>query len=121
MTDHTPEMPPVRQIQAPEAVRGTPAPYQDAAPGTVVYADPTQVRRPWHATARTIFQAALALLTLVPLVLGEVYADVDAAPAAVVQVLAVTATVARIMALPGVERFLQNYLPFLAAGAKPTV
>lgn len=78
-------------------------------------ATPTQVKRPWRATVRTVFQFVLALATLLPFILTGVYSDADAAPAAVGQVLAVAATVTRVMALPQVEDFLQSWFPWLAA------
>jgi len=78
----------------------------------------TQVRRPWRAVARTVFQGAIALATLLPFIAGGVYGSDDAAPAAVVQVLAVSAAITRVMALPQVEDFLQRFVPFLAAAPK---
>jgi hypothetical protein len=79
---------------------------------------PTQVRRPWRATARTLFQAAIALATLLPFVVTNVYGNDDDIPAAVTQVLVVSAGFARIMATPQVEKFLRRFLPFLAATPK---
>lgn len=81
---------------------------------------PTQVRKPWRTTARTIFQAAVALASLAPLVAGGVYETTDAYPAAVAQVLAVSAAITRVMALPEVEEFLGRFLPFLAADPPPS-
>jgi hypothetical protein len=110
----------VDEVKVPEEVRGPEVPDQDLGkPGTAVLADPTQVRRPWRSTARTIFQAAIALATRVPLISAEVYADADAAPAAVAQVLVVAGVVTRVMALPGVETFLRRFVPFLAASSDP--
>lgn len=81
---------------------------------------PTQVRRPWQATIRTGFQALVALATLVPLVLTDVYESPDAYPAAITQVVFVAGLVSRIMAMPAVEQFLRDFLPFLAAAPPPT-
>lgn len=78
-------------------------------------ATPTQVKRPWRATVRTVFQFILALLTLLPFLVTGVYHDSDAAPAVVGQVLAVAAAATRVMALPQVEDFLQRFFPWLAA------
>jgi hypothetical protein len=75
-------------------------------------AAPTQTRHPWRATARTVFAAAVAALTLVPTV--AVTAGIDTVPA-VAQAIAVTGAVTRVLALPGVERFLSTHLPWLAA------
>ena len=78
-------------------------------------ATPTQVKRPWRATVRTVFQFVLALATLLPFLVTGVYSGSDAAPAVVGQVLAVAAAVTRVMALPQVEDFLQRFFPWLAA------
>lgn len=83
---------------------------------------PTQVRRPWRATARTAFQALIGLAVLAPLIAAAIEEatgyDLDGVPAVAV-VLAGAAAVARVMALPAVEAFLQKFLPFLAAAPRP--
>lgn len=83
---------------------------------------PTQVRRPWRATARTIFQALIALCVLFPVLVQTAGLEVDAFPWLAIP-LAVAAAVARIMAHPQVEVFLRRFVPFLAADPpiKPTV
>jgi hypothetical protein len=73
---------------------------------------PTQTRHPWRATVRTIFAAGVALLTLLPVIAAT--AGVDTVPA-IAQVLVVAGAVTRVLALPGVERFLELYIPWLAA------
>jgi hypothetical protein len=76
---------------------------------------PTQVKRPWRATLRTVFQGAIALAAVLPLIL----ASAGIAPVGVAGIaLAVAGAITRIMAIPAVEDFLQNYLPFLAARPK---
>ncbi|MFE9690881.1 hypothetical protein [Micromonospora sp. NPDC005806] len=72
----------------------------------------TQTRHPWRATARTIFAAVIALLSLLPTI--ATVAGVDAVPL-VAQALAVAAAVTRVLAIPGVDDFLQRYVPFLAS------
>ena len=72
----------------------------------------TQSRHPWRATVRTIFAAGVALLTLLPLIAAT--AGIDTVPA-IAQVLLVAGAVTRVLALPGVERFLELYIPWLAA------
>lgn len=79
---------------------------------------PTQVRRPWRAVARTIFQAFVALCVLFPVLVQTAGLDVAAFPWLAVP-LAVAAAVARIMALPQVEVFLRRFVPFLAAEPLP--
>lgn len=76
---------------------------------------PTQVKRPWRATFRSVFQAAIALVTLIPYVVSNF--DI-ATEGKVAQLLAVSAVVTRIMADPRVEAFLQKYVPWLAATVK---
>jgi hypothetical protein len=76
---------------------------------------PTQVKRPWRATFRTVFQGSVALATLLPYVLS----NFDINPQGMVaQVLAALALATRVMADPKVEAFLQKYLPWLAATVK---
>lgn len=75
---------------------------------------PTQTAHPWRSTARTFFQAAVALCSLIPLVIAGVY-NADSTPAIVAQILAVTAGVNRVMAIPAVNDFIERFLPFLAA------
>ncbi|MEV0430402.1 hypothetical protein [Micromonospora sp. NPDC050495] len=72
----------------------------------------TQTRHPWRATARTIFAAVVALLSLLPTIAAV--AGIEAMPL-VAQALAVAAAVTRVLAIPGVDDFLRRYLPFLAS------
>jgi hypothetical protein len=83
-----------------------------------VIVDPTQVRRPWRSTARTVFQALVALATLIPFVVAGIYDGSADYPAVVTQVLGVAAGVSRVMALPQVEKFLRTFFPWLAAAPK---
>lgn len=96
----------------PETAPGTQS--STGAPVTVAVA-PTQVRRPWRSTFRTVFQLVIALATLAPFVAGGIYDDVDQAPIIVTQVLTVAATITRVMAVPQVEAFLRRWAPWLAA------
>ncbi len=76
---------------------------------------PTQVARPWRATFRTVFQGAVAAAAIVPLVLSTA----GIAPVGVAAiVIAIAGAITRIMALPAVEEFLENYIPILAAKPK---
>lgn len=79
---------------------------------------PTQVRRPWRATLRTIFQALIGFAALAPLIAAGVEEatgyDLDGVPF-VVTALLVCAAVTRVMSIAAVEAFLQQFLPFLAA------
>lgn len=87
----------------------------------LVFVSPTQVRRPWRATLRTVIQMSLALVTLLPFVLSDLYDDPEAMPAAVAQVLVFSGIFTRIMAMPQVEAFLQEFVPFLSAAPSAPV
>lgn len=75
---------------------------------------PTQVKRPWRATARTVLQGLLGFLALLPFIVRDSGLDPEVYPW-LGGILAVAAVVTRVMALPQVEAFLQKYVPFLAA------
>ncbi len=77
---------------------------------------PTQVRHPWRSTTRTVFQLVVALASLLPYVLAGVDVPVGGAFA---QVLAVAATITRVMAMPEVSTFLERFVPWLAPGDGP--
>lgn len=88
-------------------------PFTESVPET------TQVRAPWKATVRTIFAVVPAIALLVNPVLTAV-ADGDPStlgPWAAVALTA-SATITRVLALPGVEEFLRRFAPWLAAGAR---
>lgn len=76
-------------------------------------AAPTQVRRPWRSTTRTIFQAVVGLAAMWALIVEAIGLDADWRWVAAS--LAVTAAITRVMALPAVERWLAAFVPFLAA------
>ena len=75
---------------------------------------PTQVRRPWRTTVRTVAQALLALAVMAPVLVAATGLHTAQLPW-LAGVLAVAAGVTRVMALPQVEDFLRAYLPWLAA------
>jgi hypothetical protein len=78
--------------------------------------NPTQVTNSWRATFRTVFAAVLGVASIVPAVLAEVGLDATVLGA---QAIAVTGAVTKIMALPGVNVFIQTYIPWLAAEGDP--
>lgn len=69
----------------------------------------SQVRRPYRTVFRSIFIASISLL---PQIADA--ADIDHIPAVAV-VLGVTAAVTRVLALPRVEAWLEQFVPWLAA------
>lgn len=77
---------------------------------------PTQVRRPWRSTARTIFQATVSLAAM----WGLVVVTLDLPDWAWVGTsVAVAGGITRVMSLPAVEVWLRRFLPFLAAAPAP--
>lgn len=105
--------------KAPEAASGTRVPVVGENGTTAlvpvkVLVDPTQVRRPWRSTARTVFQALVALAVLFPVLVETAGLDPDSLPW-LAGALAVAGGVARVMADPRVEAFLRRFVPFLAA------
>lgn len=107
-------LPNVAENALARLVPGTTSPWDNGEIARVRVA-PTQVRRPWRSTVRTVFQLALALATLLPFVASGVYDDIDQAPVIVGQVLAAAATFTRVMAMTEVEGFLRRWAPWLAA------
>lgn len=76
----------------------------------------TQINHPSRAVVRTIFQSLVGLCALAPVVYTAASQhDPAVATGAAAGVLAVTAAVTRIMALPGVDAWLRAYVPWLAA------
>ena len=81
---------------------------------------PTQVRRPWRTVVRTVFQALVALAALSPVIYSAATnADPATATGALGGVLVVSAGITRVMALPGVNGWLERFVPFLAAEPSP--
>ena len=75
-------------------------------------AEATQVRHPWRATLRTVVAATVAALPLLPEVAAGLHLG---SGATVVQFLAITGSVTRLLANPSVEAWLHQYVPWLAA------
>jgi hypothetical protein len=74
---------------------------------------PTQAKYPLRATGRTLFQAVIGLAAAAPiLVLTSGTAQLWGIPT----LLAASATITRIMAIPGVNLLLSSY----GLGAEPT-
>lgn len=96
---------------------------QVTATAVPVLVQPTQVRRPWRSAFRTVFQGAVGLASLAPVIAVGVYQGDDPGtyPYAVGQALAVAGAVTRVMAVPGVEAWLRRWVPWLAAAPKPKV
>lgn len=80
---------------------------------------PTQVKHPWRSTARTAFQFVIGAAPLAPVIYHAATShDPGAATGLAATALAISAGVARVMALPQVDAFLQRFAPFLAAAPR---
>lgn len=89
--------------------------------------EPTQTRRPWRATLRTVLQVGIPALLGLPLVFQILVEELGGTlPPRATEwlilaggfVTAIAAVLARIMAIPGVELFLRR-LPAAAFAAQP--
>lgn len=73
---------------------------------------PTQTRHPWRATLRTVAAVLIALLPVLPQIVDKLGLSGYGWAAAVV---AVAATVTRVLAIPAVNEVLSRWLPPLSA------
>lgn len=79
----------------------------------------TQTEHPWRATARTIFAAVVAGAALGPAIFEAVaMGNPEGATGYAALALAICGGITRVMALPGVNAFIERFLPFLAAAPK---
>ena len=69
---------------------------------------PTQTQHPWRATTRTVF----AVLPVIPIVVAEL--GVGSVPW-VASAMVVIGGVTRVLAIPRVNAWLTEYVPWLAA------
>jgi nicotinamide riboside transporter PnuC len=77
----------------------------------------TQVAHPWRTTVRTILQALVGLAAMAPAVYSALTgSSPEQAVGWAATALAITGAATRLMALPGVEAWLQHFIPWLAAG-----
>ena len=72
----------------------------------------SQERAPWRATARTLFAALIGLASMWALVVEAL--GLDQGIPWVAASLAVTGAITRLMALPAVNNWLRQYIPWLA-------
>lgn len=73
---------------------------------------PTQTQHPARAMIRTVFAGVVSLITLLPYILGAAHVDATVWGG---QALAVSAAVTRVLAIPAVNSWLTEYVPWLAA------
>lgn len=78
--------------------------------------EPTQVKRPWRTTARTVFQGLVGAAAIAaPVYEAATHHDPATAGGWAATGLAISAGVTRVMALPGVNSWLERFVPWLAA------
>lgn len=91
-------------------------------PENAVTDPPTQVRRPWRATVRTLFAA---LIGFAPIAAPAYQAATNQDPALATgwmgTGLAIAGGVTRVMAMASVNEFFKSFLPFLAPEPKPDI
>jgi len=73
---------------------------------------PTQVQHPWRATLRTVLAGLIGLLPLLPILVETL--GVATVPW-VAGTLAVVGAVTRALAMPAVQVWIAEYLPWLSA------
>lgn len=108
----------VAHIAAGVEVDGHAAPASPSGRNSLpVLAPPTQIRRPWRSTVRTVFQALVALAAMAPVLVATTGLKPEQLPW-LAGVLGVAAAITRVMTLPQVEGFLRRFVPWLAAAPK---
>lgn len=78
---------------------------------------PSQTKYPWRAVFRSTVASMIGLLPLLPLIAQSLH--IETVPF-VASLLAVSAAVTRVLAVPGVEQWLRRWAPWLAAATYPT-
>lgn len=73
---------------------------------------PTQARHPWRATARTVIAALIALLPALPEIASTL--EISTVPI-IASILAITALVTRVLAIPEVDKWVDRFMPALSA------
>ncbi|MFI6368936.1 hypothetical protein ACIBG0_40195 [Nocardia sp. NPDC050630] len=76
-------------------------------------ADASQVRYPWRAVVRTVFQLVVGLAAALPMIVAT--SGLPATAAGIGAALAISATITRVMSVPAVNAALAIWAPWLAA------
>lgn len=93
---------------------------QVPVPDNAVIEPPTQVRRPWRATIRTVFAALIAFAAIAPGVYqAATHQEPEQAGGWMAIGLAIAGGITRVMAMPGVNEFFKRFVPFLAPEPRP--
>lgn len=81
----------------------------------------TQQEHPWRATTRTLFAAIVAGALLGPPIFTAVtQGNPEGATGYAAIALGICGAITRIMAIPGVNAFIERFAPWLAAAPTPT-
>lgn len=72
---------------------------------------PTQTAHPWRATARTVFAAIVGALLILPVVVSAL--GLGGVPW-LASAVALAGAITRVLAIPAVNAWITEYLPFLA-------
>lgn len=81
----------------------------------------TQVRRPWAAIRRTVVAAGPAVVTLIVLMPVIVEASGLAKTSIGAAAIGFCMAVTRVLALPGVDAWLERHVPWLSAKGRAPV
>ncbi|MEU1432120.1 hypothetical protein ABZ412_34140 [Nocardia sp. NPDC005746] len=81
---------------------------QHSAPETA-----SQVRYPWRATTRTVFQLVVGLAPMMPVIVAS--SGLPTTAAGIGTALAISGAITRIMSVPAVNAALSEWAPWLAA------
>lgn len=74
---------------------------------------PTQVKFPWRAATRTVFQLGVGAAAAMPQLVES--SGLPDTAWGVGTALAVSAAVTRVMAIPGVDALIRRWVPWLSA------
>ncbi|WP_433660804.1 hypothetical protein ACQPW1_00495 [Nocardia sp. CA-128927] len=74
---------------------------------------PSQVRYPWRALVRTVFQLVVGLASALPIIVSA--SGLPATAAGIGTALAISAAITRLMGVPAVNAALAIWAPWLAA------
>lgn len=73
----------------------------------------TQVRYPWRAMVRTVFQLVVGLAAALPMIVAST--GIPSTAAGIGAALAISATITRLMSVPAINAALAIWAPWLAA------
>ena len=78
---------------------------------------PTQTRRPWQAVLRTLVAETIALAPLAPALVDAI--GLPRTTGVGLVIVTVSGAITRVLAIPGVDKWLTAHVPWLAADPPP--